>query len=255
VADPPPSRQTPAGLTEPVLTFLAATAVASALFWIGRSVAFVRDNLHGAIALVFLAAPRVASRLSGRPFDYQAAGLHIQPLRRNLAVLGIALVVSWPLFFAAFLIFYNYACAVPVSSRWAYLLDWMAPTCARWGGLEGASLRLPPGLLLSAVTQLIVVAVPEELFFRGYLQGRLEERWPPRTRVLGAPVGRAVLVSSALFALGHVLVDFDLQRTAVFVPGLVFGWMRVRAGSIAAGAAFHALCNVYSDVLHTSFFR
>jgi membrane protease YdiL (CAAX protease family) len=255
VADLGPPRQTPAGLTEPLLTFFAATAVASALFWIGQSVAFVRDNLHGAIALVFLGAPRLASRLSGRPFDYQVAGLHVQPVRRNLAVLGAALLISWPLFFAAFLIFYDQACAVPVSSRWSQLFDWMAPTCARWQGLAGAELRGPPGLLLTALTQLVVVAVPEELFFRGYLQGRLEERWPPRTRILGAPVGWAVVVGSALFGLGHVLVDFDLQRMAVFVPGLVFGWMRVRAGSIAAGAAFHALCNVYSDVLHTSFFR
>jgi hypothetical protein len=31
--------------------------------------------------------------------------------------------------------------------------------------------------------------------------------------------------------------------------------MRARTGSVAAGAVFHALCNLYSDVLHTSFFR
>jgi hypothetical protein len=30
--------------------------------------------------------------------------------------------------------------------------------------------------------------------------------------------------------------------------------MRARTGSIAAGATFHALCNVVSDVLHTSYF-
>ncbi len=250
-----PPRQPPAGLAEPLLTFFAATAIASALYWTGQSVAFVRENLHGAIALVFLAAPRVASRLSGRPFDYQAAGLHMQPLRRNLAVLGVAIAVSWPLFFLAFYLFYDRACAVPPSSRWAPLLDWMTTICGRWGGFAGASLRLPPDLLLSTLTQIVVIAVPEELFFRGYLQGRLEERWPPHRRLLGAPVGWALVVGSVLFGLGHVLVDFDLQRMAVVVPGLVFGWMRLRAGSIAAGAVFHALCNVYSDVLHESFFR
>ena len=68
-------------------------------------------------------------------------------------------------------------------------------------------------------------------------------------------MGRTLLVTSALFALGHVLVDFNVQRSAVFFPALVFGWMRARTGSVAAGAAFHALCNLYSDVLHTSFFR
>ena len=62
------------------------------------------------------------------------------------------------------------------------------------------------------------------------------------------------ITSAVLFALGHVLVDFNPQRLAVFFPALVFGWMRARTGSLAAGAMFHALCNLLSDVLHTSFF-
>jgi uncharacterized protein len=253
VSDPQPPRQT-AGLAEPLLTFFVATAAASALYWAGQSVAFIRDNLHGAIALIFLTAPRLASRLSGRDFDYHDAGLRIEPLRLNLAVLGVALAVTWPLFLTAFLVFYGSACSLNTSPTWGYLVDWVAPTCARWTGLAGAELRLPAGLLVSAVTQLVVIAIPEELFFRGYLQGRLEQRWPSRRSLAGAPVGWALAASSALFALGHLLVDFDVQRLAVFVPGLVFAWMRARTGSIAAGAAFHALCNVYSDVLHTSFF-
>jgi membrane protease YdiL (CAAX protease family) len=46
----------------------------------------------------------------------------------------------------------------------------------------------------------------------------------------------------------------NVQRLAVFFPALVFGWMRARTGSILAGATFHALCNLFADVLHTSFF-
>jgi membrane protease YdiL (CAAX protease family) len=243
-----------AGLAEPLLTFFLATGLASALYWVGQSVPFVRENLHGAIALIFLAAPRVASRLSGREFDYHAAGLRLSPVRLNLAVLGVALAVTWPVFLAAFLLFYGTACGLTTSPTLGYLVDWIAVTCGRWAGWSQASLRLPPDLALQTLTQIVVIAVPEELFFRGYLQTRLEQRWPPRRSLAGAPVGGALVAGSALFALGHLLVDFDLQRLAVFVPGLVFGWMRARTGSIAAGAAFHALCNVYSDVLHTSFF-
>jgi uncharacterized protein len=253
VADPTPPRQ-PAGLTEPLVTFLAATAIASALYWLGQGVAVIRENLHGAIALVFLSAPRMASRLSGREFDYHGAGLRLSPVRLNLAVLGVALSITWPLFLVAFLTFYGSACRLLTSPLWGYLVEWVAPTCARWTGLTGAHLEVPPGLLLATITQIVVIAIPEELFFRGYLQSRLEERWPPRRRLAGAPVGWALVAGSALFALGHLLVDFDPQRLAVFVPGLIFAWMRARTGSIAAGATFHALCNVYSDVLHTSFF-
>jgi len=98
------------------------------------------------------------------------------------------------------------------------------------------------------------VAIPEELFFRGYLMGRLDERWPPVRRLLGAPIGRGLIVSSVLFALGHVAVVPNPQRLAVFFPALVFGWMRARTGSIVPGAVFHALCNLFADVLHTSYF-
>ena len=67
-------------------------------------------------------------------------------------------------------------------------------------------------------------------------------------------MGRALVVSAALFAVGHVLVDGNPIRLAVFFPGLVFGWMRARTGSILPGLLFHAMCNLCSEVLHRSFF-
>jgi uncharacterized protein len=243
------------GLAEPLLTFAVVTGLASALFWIGEAVPFVKSNLHGALAVLFLYAPAVAARISKRPFDYRAAGLGIEPVGLGLKVVGVALVVTWPLFLAGFLFFYRYVCA-PGAPRLAQ--DWaelFAPVCSRWLGWNGASFHLPPKFLLLALSQLVVVAVPEELFFRGYLLGRFEARWPPTRTVAGARVGKALLASSALFALGHYLVDFDVQRLAVFFPALVFGWMRARSGSLAAGALYHALCNLFSEVLYASFFR
>jgi uncharacterized protein len=127
---------------------------------------------------------------------------------------------------------------------------WRAGTTA-WSAFH---LQWPPDFALLALNQVLVIALPEELFFRGYLLGRLEALWPPRRRLGGAPVGRALLVSAALFALGHFLVDFNPQRLTVFFPALLFGWMRVRTGSIVPGTAYHALCNLLADVLHTSTF-
>lgn len=241
-------------MLEPLVTFVIATALASALFWTGRLVAFVRDNLHGLIAVIFLYAPAAAARLSGRPFDYQQAGLTIRPVRSNAATLGLVLLVAWPLFLAAFVLFYSAGCQPGSPALVAWWSELFAPVCGRWRGLSGAAFRMPPQFATLALSQLVVVAIPEELFFRGYLMGRFEERWPSRRRFLGAAVGWPLVLSSALFALGHVLVDFDPARLAVFVPGLVFGWMRSRTGSLAAGAMFHALCNLLSDVLYLSFF-
>ncbi len=240
-------------MLEPLLTFFAVTAVVSALFWIGRAVPFVGENLHGAIAVMFLYAPALAARLSRRRFDYRESGLRVEPVGLNAAVAGIGIAATWPIFFVAFLTFYTWVCREGLPGFLASWTEVFVPLCVRWTGLAGAHLRLPPDFALVALSQIVVIAVPEEFFFRGYLLTRLEERWPSRRRLWGAPVGWPLVLSSVLFGLGHVLVDFDPQRMVVFFPGLVFGFMRARTGSIAAGALFHALCNLFSDVLHASF--
>ena len=108
--------------------------------------------------------------------------------------------------------------------------------------------------LYNLIAGAILAPIGEELFFRGYLMERLEQVWPPTRRLFGAKVGWALIVSSALFALGHVAVIPNPQRLAVFFPALLFGWMRARTGSIAAGATYHALCNILADTLHVSYF-
>jgi membrane protease YdiL (CAAX protease family) len=241
----------PAGsLREPLLAYLAATALAGVLAAVGGAVPFVRDNLHAFIAIVFFYTPAVAARAAARRFDYHEAGLRLHPLGLNLKVLATACLAFFPAFVAGFFAFYGYTCG-PKGS-------WLAPAfgrlCQHWQGLGGGGLRLPEHFALSALNQLVVVAIPEEVFFRGYLLVRLERVWRPTRRLWGAPVGLALLVSSALFALGHLVTVPNPQRLAVFFPALVFGWMRGRTGSIAAGATFHALCNIVSDVLHTSYF-
>lgn len=234
------------------MAFLAVTAVAAGLYWLAKVLPVLQRNLHAVIAVTFFYAPVLAERRRGRSFDFQAAGMGITPIGANLAVLGGALAVTFPLFIAGFFGFYDGVCGDSLAGALSRFHR-LCPTAA-WRGWAGGTLRLPPGTLLSALNQIVVVALPEELFFRGYLMGKLEERWPARVRVLGAPVGWALPVSALLFAFGHFLVDFNPQRLSVFFPGLVFGWMRLRARSLAAGTVFHALCNVLSDVLHASFF-
>lgn len=97
--------------------------------------------------------------------------------------------------------------------------------------------------------QLVIIALPEEAFYRGYLQSRLDEALPGRVRILGASVGPALIVSSVIFALGHYATIREPARLAVFFPSLVFGWLRARTGGIGAGVAFHASCNVFSELL------
>lgn len=238
------------GLREPLAAFALATALAAGLAALGVALPIVRDNLHAPIAIIFLYLPAFAARRAGREFDYGEAGLRADPLGLNLAVLGVFAAITIPAFVGGFFLFYGHVCTIP-ANRLTHLFGAL---CRHWLGAAGGHLRLPPRFALLAFSQLVVVAIPEEVFFRGYLMERLERVWPPTKNLFGAKVGWALVVSSALFALGHLLVIPNPQRLAVFFPALVFGWMRARTGSIAAGAAFHALCNVASDVLHTSYF-
>lgn len=249
-----PAGQEPrqASLREPLWAYAAAIAIAAGLFWAGRVLGFVQQIMHGLIACTFLLGPRLAARVSGRPFDERAAGIGIHPILPGLRVLGAALLFTWPLFVVGFFLYYGVVCTGNGPLRG--LAETMAPLCGRWHGWAGFHLQLPDGFWVLLLSQILVVAVPEEIFFRGYLMSRFELRWPSRRRLLGAAVGWPLLWSSLLFAVGHFLVDLAPTRLAVFFPALVFGWMRNRSGSIAPGAVFHALCNVLSEIMHDSAF-
>lgn len=93
------------------------------------------------------------------------------------------------------------------------------------------------------------VAIPEELFYRGYVQSRLDEIWEPRWDVLGAKVGPGMLLACVIFAAGHSVVVFQWWHFAIVFPSLVFGWLRARTGGIMASAWFHAFANVLVAIL------
>ena len=151
------------------------------------------------------------------------------------------------------------AVAALVAAGWALLL--MAVTFPPfalgfrlyWRPHAHLALRLPPAIFDEIGNQLVVIALPEEAFFRGYLQTALDRVWPPRWRVLGADLGPGWLVAAAIFAVGHVLTIRHPARLAVFFPALVFGWLRRRTGGVGAGILFHASCNLYSATLGRGF--
>jgi membrane protease YdiL (CAAX protease family) len=110
-------------------------------------------------------------------------------------------------------------------------------------------LRAPASPLDDGLGQLLVIALPEEAFYRGWLMTSLDDAWGTRVRVLGARLGPGWLVSSALFALGHVVTEPHPSRLAVFFPALLFGWLRARTGGVGASAVLHAVCNLFAATM------
>jgi membrane protease YdiL (CAAX protease family) len=93
-------------------------------------------------------------------------------------------------------------------------------------------------------SQVILIALPEEVFYRGWLQQRLRRIWPGGLPAFGVRVGPAILATSVLFALGHVVTMPAAFRLAVFFPSILFGWLRDRTGHLAGSVAFHVLSNL-----------
>lgn len=190
------------------------------------------------VAVLFLYVPVfVAWQRTEDLYDY---GFHAAPVTRGLLTAAIAIAVIFPIFAVGYFGFYEVACK-------SDLLSNLVPhgMCGRYSGLAGVHAPvLTPKLAEFCAVQLVVVALPEELFFRGFLLGMLERRFPPKRRILGGGIGLALVLSAAAFALIHLPKDGDPRALATFFPGLLFGWMRSATGSIMASTLTHAGSNI-----------
>ncbi len=104
-------------------------------------------------------------------------------------------------------------------------------------------------LLGFLVIHLGLVALPEEWFFRGYLQTRLDQWLGTPWRLMGASVGPGLIFASLAFALLHPILIPGPHRLLVFFPSLLFGWLRARGGNIGPAVVVHALANLLQAVV------
>ncbi|HSM91901.1 MAG TPA: MXAN_2755 family glutamic-type intramembrane protease [Anaeromyxobacteraceae bacterium] len=247
-APPPPPPLAPGRLVRTWALALGALAVAKG---ISLGVPLVAANLAGIAALLFVLVPDRIVRARDEYWDsyglewwgpgdartWRAWG------RGALWALGLAAVV-FPVFALGYRAFAEVLPSLPTP---------LARALAPYVGAPRFSLRAPPDLGLRVAAQLLVVALPEELFYRGFLQtawGRVPGRG---RRVLGAELRPGFLRTQALFALGHLVV-LQPWRLGTFFPGLLFGWLRARTGGLAAPVLFHALSNLLMQTLEASFY-
>ena len=116
------------------------------------------------------------------------------------------------------------------------------------------SFALPEKALLAIwFEQTILIALPEEFFYRGWMQSVMLRRWTAKRKILGAGFGIAIVFTSLLFAIGHLAAIPSPFRLAVFFPSLLFGWLRVRTGSLIAPILVHGASNLLMSVLVASY--
>lgn len=236
----PPPAAAPAGSRRGVLfeafAFWAVTAV-SIRVAVSSGLSDDAVSVVKSLALVYLP---LGWMLLGRR-DLERYGLTLRGWKGSLALLAVVSVVTLVPFWGA-------------NHLWetAFLdhrFRWLGGMSRR----EAAELAAGGGWLSLAAGEVLAVALPEEVFYRGYFQSRVGEALPGRARLFGASVGWSLPIASLVFVAGHLAVRPALWQLGIFFPGLVFGWMRVRSGSLLAPVLYHALCNVGMYVLQRSY--
>jgi membrane protease YdiL (CAAX protease family) len=132
-------------------------------------------------------------------------------VHQGILVLGVA---SGLLLFVVFLIFGPMARRVDVLYR---------------GVLKAyAGFRTTNGTLVFVI--LLLVVVGEELLWRGFIQGRLSEEYGEL---------RAYRLTVAGYTVAHLLTFNLALAAAALVCGAVWGWFRLRTGSVVPGVISH----------------
>lgn len=95
----------------------------------------------------------------------------------------------------------------------------------------------PVALILTFISICILTPISEELLFRGYILdavNRLHGKWP------------AIIISSIIFGMVH----FDpFTMGMATIGGVIYGWIRMRTGSLVPGIVAHAMWNTMALIV------
>lgn len=190
----------------------------------------------------FLYLPLLAMRRRGE--DYGDYGLTLRNWRADLKWFLILAAIIGPSYFALYWI---------GAESLQHLPDWAARFLSPVNTEPRFVPRLPPRFEEWVLDQVFVTALPEEFFYRGFIMTRLRDAWPQGRRFLGVRLGPAFWLTAVLFALGHLAI-FEVYRLYVFIPALIFAWMREKTGTVIGASLLHAAANLYQQFLLLSFF-
>lgn len=103
--------------------------------------------------------------------------------------------------------------------------------------------------VLKGLAAVAVAAVPEEFFFRGYLQEHVFKHF---SRKFIKVITVKNFVTSLLFGAVHAVAFLDVTRAATFFPSLLFGLFTEKSeGRIFYSITFHVISNILAFVLWT----
>jgi membrane protease YdiL (CAAX protease family) len=213
-------------LRDAILVYLAAVLLAVAVVQLKRFIPLVKGNASVIVAAGFLVLTVLA--VWRRKEELRDYGFGPDHWKGEILFVLLLCAVIFPPYIVGFKIY------------------WHPPSPFHF--------RLTMPLWTLALNHLVVVALPEELLFRGFIQQRLGAVLKKRIRIAGMTLGWHIPAAAALFALGHLASNPHPNRLATFFPALVFGVIRERRGSLIGCIRFHAACNIFSDIVVWGYF-
>lgn len=97
----------------------------------------------------------------------------------------------------------------------------------------GTIIEIPP--LIYIVITYLLVALPEEAFFRGFLMDSIGCNY------------KGILTSSLFFSTAHLhrfILYGDYLAPLTFFPALIMGYLYMKTKNILPSALFHGTCNI-----------
>ncbi len=107
--------------------------------------------------------------------------------------------------------------------------------------------------MLSVLSFVVCAAVGEELFFRGYVQSRLNESFRRRWTIFGIRFGPGLIIASVLFGLIHTLNPYDYFTHSgrlnwiwgmTTASAVAYGLLREKTGSVVTPMILHGFVNL-----------
>ena len=154
--------------------------------------------------------------------EFPEFGFNIRQMKDSLVVLGWTCVVLLPLTFCGLWVLKSCELKPPLppvlsqGQGWAYWLFY----------------------------QFMYIALSEEVFFRGYVQSNiLKLTTPAMNKLPRLHQWTSIVISAACFTVAHIIVQAQVISVLIFLPGLVLGWLFIRARSLLAPILFHGLAN------------
>lgn len=200
-------------LNQTLFTFIVVNLVLALLL-------FLKPHLGKGITMtlgsaVFIISTIIIARIEN--LGTEVLGLESNSFLSDLKVLLMTIFIVFPLFLVA-----NHFYQLTIMHRHFEMI-------------------IREGILANVINNLLLVAIPEEIFFRGYLQGQFSRVYTSK-RFMGF-LSPANLITSILFAIGHFFTNPRIDRLAVFFPSILFGYVRDVRGNIYPSIILHWISN------------